>query len=600
MSEDSGKKSHVRDFLRRVSRGLGLVEDIWIDRAVKKPGSDGNFNEANSLSCREISSISSLLKDDLRCIFEDSSFVFRFIAASPGSGKTATIEYFQKLIETDISHANHSVVINFSLNEMLSILENNEFGVKFYSHILVQTFWRLIGSKSSQLSPELIDISNKFLEEVFGRSELAQLTSSSNSPLKFTTTFTDYLNKHRGSLRDFFFYVIDYFSQRCPQASFIYLIDELDALQSRPNYTNDARSIIRDLFNKSANLSKIRLLVYMVGRADDVNSFINEEQDSALYSRVHLSVINLVKFRVDECDQIRKKLEETFAGAYSGFKGYEQARKEIASIALTPGKDYSTLREFCQKIASEFIKIHDKYFLEESFNQFERNARSRLKSESMKMWKDYLGENCTAVGSFKLDHCGHDKWEKIKGKGGYELVVSQTTTVIKNHAVDCYAELWHNEHVVAKAYGEAKNYNLIKEHIDTFHEWLNDFEFYRQSTKTPRNLAFFIAPGCSDLQRRKIELKYITFIEEQKIIESPTIGNDEPNSPVNINTADQTAITKALKGTKIKGNTINKLISDRAKQKYRDLDDFVARMRWSGEVRQRIQTKMDDGSISIL
>ncbi|MCU0516774.1 MAG: hypothetical protein MUC60_07875, partial [Oscillatoria sp. Prado101] len=100
MPEDAGKKRFIKDFLQQVKRGEGFVEDIWIERVVRLPGSEGEGSTASSLSKRPISNITQLLEDDLRHTFDDGYFTFRFVAALMGSGKTSVLAYLQELTKT--------------------------------------------------------------------------------------------------------------------------------------------------------------------------------------------------------------------------------------------------------------------------------------------------------------------------------------------------------------------------------------------------------------------------------------------------------------------------------------------------------------------
>ena len=41
MPEDSGKKKYIKSFLQQVQGGEGFIEDIWIQRDVRLPGTSG-------------------------------------------------------------------------------------------------------------------------------------------------------------------------------------------------------------------------------------------------------------------------------------------------------------------------------------------------------------------------------------------------------------------------------------------------------------------------------------------------------------------------------------------------------------------------------
>ena len=66
MAEDAGKKRFIKDFLQKVRVGEGFIEDIWIERAVKAPGTSGEASTAQSLSGRLVTNITELLEDDLK------------------------------------------------------------------------------------------------------------------------------------------------------------------------------------------------------------------------------------------------------------------------------------------------------------------------------------------------------------------------------------------------------------------------------------------------------------------------------------------------------------------------------------------------------
>ncbi|MEL7039541.1 MAG: hypothetical protein AAFO04_28610, partial [Cyanobacteria bacterium J06592_8] len=109
-------------------------------------------------------------------------------------------------------------------------------------------------------------------------------------------------------------------------------------------------------------------------------------------------------------------------------------------------------------------------------------------------------------------------WSSFLRKSTYKLSESSTTTIIENHAFDFYVELQHNEECVARAFGEAKNYELLSSHLKTFKQWLDDAKFKAfTSNEHPSDLAFMIAPSCPSLLKRKLELANIQFIESDKV-----------------------------------------------------------------------------------
>ncbi|PHM05651.1 hypothetical protein [Nostoc sp. 'Peltigera malacea cyanobiont' DB3992] len=141
MPEDAGKKKFIKDFLQQVKVGQGFIEDIWIERVVRPPGSDGEGSTALSLSMRSISNITQLLEDDLRYSFDEGYFAFRFVAAALGSGKTSLLTYLHELTKTQRNYRSLSLVVRFSLSDLLMVGGDHNFGIKLYCHILAHTFW---------------------------------------------------------------------------------------------------------------------------------------------------------------------------------------------------------------------------------------------------------------------------------------------------------------------------------------------------------------------------------------------------------------------------------------------------------------------------
>lgn len=598
IGEDSGKKHQIRDFLKRVNEGIGFIEDIWVEREVKKPGSEGKFNQARSLSGRPIFNITDLLKDDISHTFDDSLFTFRMIAASPGSGKTTLLEYLCELIESEPRYRNHSIIVKFPFNELLSNAGGESFGVNFYSYILTQTFWVLMRDNTN-LSRKIQESAENFLTRLIGKEKVAHIKLNTDDEMLFTNQFNIFISEVKVNFKKLFFSVIQHILKYESQVSFVYLIDELDSLQSREDYLYDAITIIRDLINETTHIQKLRLIIYIVGVEDDVDSFI--KKDDGLYSRVFDHVINLVAYHKDECEKIKLRIEDRIEGAYFHCKDFNQAWDELKNINLEPNVHYTTLREFCKIYSQIVITIHETYFrfFDEPFNRFESKARELVETEARKKWLQFLGDSLIEEKNFSektVNYLGHNSWRKYKGKGGYSLLISDSTTRIKNHNVDCYVELRHNNDIVAKAYGEAKNYSLIKEHLNTFQEWLNDFGFYGDNLYP--DLAFLIAPGCTELQRRKLKNKNIEFLETEKIIDQlPVIV--EPQivniNTVNINTADKELLIKVLRGTRIQQTTIDKIINNRT---YSDLDDLESKIKnINKSMKAKFQAKIDNNEI---
>ncbi|MGI2905772.1 hypothetical protein [Tolypothrix sp. VBCCA 56010] len=178
----------------------------------------------------------------------------------------------------------------------------------------------------------------------------------------------------------------------------------------------------------------------------------------------------------------------------------------------------------------------------------------------------------------------------------YKLSAVSTTTVLAGHAFDCYVELLHNNNVVARAFGEAKNYELLSGHLQTFEEWLNDVNF-KSSTSDghPPDLAFTIAPSCPSVLQRKLEIKNIQFIKSKKVDPRQT-STSTPNA-VNINTADKASLIAAFKGTRVNQKTIDKLITSRQRKSYINLTSLASDLNFTAAVRQKLQAKIDQGEI---
>ncbi|HEY9695685.1 MAG TPA: hypothetical protein V6D10_00200 [Trichocoleus sp.] len=615
IGEDAGKKDEIRGFLERVSNGLGFIDDIWVERKVKPPESGEKYSTARSLSGKQIDSISDLLRDDIEHTFNHGLFTFRFVAAVPGSGKTAVLNYLRELIEAQSDHREYSVVINFALNELLAESGNDNFGVKFYSYVLTQTFWQLM-RHDNELSASIRSSAEEFLTRMArSKEKVAQIKANNDEEIIFANELNYFLSEIKANFRKFFFALISAISRAEPRASFVYLIDELDALDSHQDYLQDARSVIRDLINEAVNVQKLRLMFYIVGRSDDVQAFITA--DNALHSRVADSVISLVACRLEECDGIRAKIEDRIKEAYSGCKDFNKAWQDLKNIKLEVPHDFNTLREFCRKYAQRVITVHESYFkyFDKSFNKYEGITRQKVESEALKEWASFLGASPVEEKNFdekKSGYLGHNKWKKYRGKGGYTLLLAQTTTSYLNHNLDCYGELRHSNSVVAHVYGEAKNYSLIQEHIDTFGEWLRDFD-YRFHTQSPCDLAYIVASSCSFLQEQKLAKKNIKFIQVEKILDeengaefalqkteeknfpsSFTVNVSTADKAVDINTADKALLIKVFKGTRIRESTINKIYESR---KFKDLDDLFAKISPADSTRQKIQEKFDDGII---
>lgn len=578
MPENAGKKRYIRDFLQQVKSGTGFVDDIRIERVVRLPGSAGEGSTAKSLSGRPISNLTQLLEDDLSRTFDDGYFTFRFVAALVGSGKTSLLTYLHELAKTKPTYQNHSVVVEFQLSD---VPMGNGFKEKLYSHILAHTFYELL--HNSNVLASVKNIAEQVLSDYLDNNQLPQLNATQNL-MPFRNKFKKYIADSVDSLEQFLFYTISKVSAVDPNFSFVYLTDELDALAEFPNEIKETRLLFKQLIRRALGQefgSKIRLLIYLVGTSNNVESFIAE--DSVMESLLGDSVINLNKGYTNEFELIRKKIDERIEGAYKGYQKFAQAWQEIKDIPLNPA---NTLREFCQDYAGAVLEIHEKYFQEAPEQVFEGNSRQLVESQCRQQWTSYLSQR------------------------SYTLSAVSTTTVIARHAFDSYVELLHNGHCVARAFGEAKNYELLSSHLETFNQWLEDANF--KPDGTPGDISFMIAPSCPRLLQRKLELKNIQFIKSDKVISTPTpIPTSIPISiptpiptptpkplPINLNIADKSELTKAFQGTRIKQTTIDKLINDRNTTIYRDIENMAFRLKLTTAVKKKLQTKFDKGEIS--
>lgn len=563
MPEDSGKKRFIKDFLQQVKSGAGFVEDIRIERVVRPPGSQGEGSTARSLSGRQISNITQLLEDDLSHTFDEGYFTFRFVAALVGSGKTSLLTYLQELTKTKPTYQNHSVVVLFQLSD---ISLGSGFLVKLYCHILADTFWELLHNPN--LSTSVRQVAEQILGDFLDSSQVSQLKTASKL-MPFRSKFKKYLVDSVDNFEEFFFYLISEVAAVDPTFSFVYLTDELDALEDFPDEIQETRLLFKELIRRAFQQfkSKIRLLIYLVGTSGNVRSFISG--DSVIESLVGDLVINLNKGYNNEFEMIREKIDERIKGAFKGYKDFAKAWQEIQNIPLNPA---NTLRDFCRYYTSAVLEIHEKYFKEAPEQVFEGDARQLVEAQCRQKWANYLNKKV------------------------YSLSPVSTTTVLAGHAFDCYIELLHNGNHAARAFGEAKNYELLSGHLDTFNQWLEDVNFKPFTSEgTPSDLAFMIAPSCPSLLQRKLELKNIQFIKAEKKDPTPPPPPPLPPTAVNINTATKAELTNTLRGTGFGPQKINQLIN--SNRNYKSLDELQSQVKFTPAVKQKLKEKLDNGHI---
>ncbi|NEP39836.1 MAG: hypothetical protein F6K35_11575 [Okeania sp. SIO2H7] len=586
MPEDAGKKRYIRDFLQNVESGTGSIDDIRIERVIIEPGFEGKGSKARSLSGRNISNITELLEDDLSHTFDDGYFTFRFVAANVGSGKTSLLDNLELLTKTQPSYENHAVVIRFQLNEIIDA--PGKFYNKLYQRMITDTLWQLFHNQN--LVEEARNKADEIIGDFLENTELSALKGVKKI-MPFRLKINKYLLRDFPGLEDLFFNTIKEVSSVDSRFTFVYLIDELDALEKFTDAIIESRLLFKELIRKAYQdfNKKIRLLVYLVGTSGNAQTFIYE--DSVIESLVKKNVINLSSGYTDEFLQIRNKIDDRIKGAYKNYKDFNKAWQEIKDIPLPKG---TNLREFCQTYARAILEIHERYFKEKPEQVFEGNARELVKAECNKQWASFLKQKA------------------------YKLSSVSTTTVIKDRAFDAYAELLHNDRPVARAFGEAKNYELLSSHLDTFSQWLKDVDFQsRSDDKKPPDLAFIIAPSCLSLLQRKLDLQKIQFIPADKITNpapSPTPNPEvistsvpTPKPPpektltqttaVNINKASKGGLVNAFKGSGVKRKTIDKLIELRNNQPCKNLDDLIAYLKTTENVKKKLQKKLDNNEI---
>lgn len=576
MPEDSGKKRYIKSFLQQVKSGTGFIEDIRIERIIRSLASDAKGSvAANSISGRQVLNVTQLLEDDLRHTFDDGFFIFRFIGALVGSGKTSLLTYLNELTKTKSTFLNHSIVVQFQLSD---IPLGPNFGVKFYCHILADTFWQLLHNQNLSNSAKVV--AEKILNDYLESHEVSQLKTTM-ALMPFRSKFKKYITESVDGFEQFFFNMISEVSQVDPRFSFVYLVDELDALADFNLEIQETRLVLKQLVRAAYQVfkSKIRLLIYVVGTSFNLRAFIKE--DPVIQSLVGDYTINLDIGSSDEFELIKEKINNRIKGAYSGYKNFNQAWEEINNISIDTSKS-NTFREFCKSYGSAILEIHEKYFHEAPEQVFEGDARNLVEAECRKRWASFLSQTV------------------------YSLSNVSTTTVIAGHAFDCYVELLHNGKVVARAFGEAKNYEMLSSHFTTFTQWLDDVNFKPFSHDgIPSDLAFVIAPSCPPLLQRKLELKNIHFLKSDKIETTivairdtepkPNINtNTDTKIPININSASRNELTAAFKGTGVKQATIEKVIKHRP---YTNLDNMASNLKFTPKVRAKLQDKLDKQEI---
>ncbi|MEB3343664.1 hypothetical protein [Okeania sp.] len=630
MPEDSGKKRVIKDFLQRIKEGEGFIEDIWIERDIRPLGKNDILSDnrslcsANSLSTRAVSNITELLQDDIRHTFEEGYFTARFVTAVLGSGKTSLLTYLEQLIINKPDDQKNYVVIRFGFDYLSAtpISSNYSFEVKFYCYILSKTFWELTRNQESLARDEAIEFlkdydADKALLDKLNRKKIARDSLEGSFSMFFVSLGVD--------LGKLFLNLISRINQVSAGFSFAYLIDELDSLKTSGNEIENTQLMLKGLIKRIPDeyKSKIPLLIYLVGTRNRVSQII--EGNSVLKSLIAKNLISISMGLEKEHQIIRQKIDERFRGAYQGYKDFNVAWQEVQNIPLkSPIEPAKNLRAFCQYYGGEVLRVNEKYFAEMSEQKFEGDARGLVEAKCREKWGKFLKQKAYTLLTF-------DTTNSIPGK-----------KTGKNHALDCYVELRHNGTQVARGFGEAKNYELLSSHLQIFSDWLDDFEFNPYPLdNTPPDLAFMIAPSCPSLLAKKLKSKNIEFIEADKELSPPTnklspppemninisgqeksqlilptptskpeintnISGEKETPPptsilsktgININTANESELRTAFRGSGVKKTTIQKLIKNRESNHYKDLAHLVSDMRFTNNVKAKLQEKLDKREI---
>ncbi|WP_051469941.1 toll/interleukin-1 receptor domain-containing protein [Fischerella sp. PCC 9605] len=585
MLEDSGNTIFIEEFLLQVIRGESFIEDILIERDVKRPGTGSHesteVTEAQSLSRNPISNVTELLEDDLRHSFDKRFFTFRFVAAIAGSGKTTLLQYLEKRIAFRDDYLTRSLVFRFDLPRILSISNSQSVRNKFYFYLLANTFQKALDNQEIKVVAEHI------LRELLGDEVAAELLRKTTTEIGFRSKFIRCFSESGIEAEEIFFYIIEQILKCKQNYTFVYLIDELDdVLRENTTYDQSIRSVFRSLINKAYQdyQQKIPLIIYLAGTSDIARKFLVE--DLAFESRVRDSVIRLVPGRIEEFNRIKDKIIKRVKDAYQGQTNFEQANREIENIQLHYSDSNKILRNFCKEYAGRVLEICKQYLIEASENAFNGTIRSfteLVKSECERQWKDYLGR--------------------------YELKVDSNIIKAKNFSFGCYATLEENGNIVARAYGGARNYELLKLYVDNFIHQL-DVENYKpiSSNIKPHDIAFIIAPACSLYLNKILENKKIVWVnpsnkEKNNTGETLNTKDNSTNETlsicIDINIIDmdeKEKLSEAFKGTGIGDKIIEEIIRNRP---YKNLDDLASRkIRFLGSTRiQEIKKKIDNDQL---
>lgn len=564
MPEDAGKKKNIQNFLMSISSGEGFIEDIWIERNIRSPKSLGEGSTAISLSGRKINNITELLEDDLKHSFHGGFFTFRIITAMKGSGKTSLLVYLDELIKANSNYQNKFIISGFPITDILNLGGDFPFNIKFYCYILADIFWNLLHKAECLVQERAKNILGEYLNP----DDVNRLVAAKK--LQFLrSNFIKLFSSTPINLLEFLFDTFDGILRVAPHHVFVCLIDELDGLENQSKERQQTLVVIRSLLKgvRARFKSEIRLFVYLVGTNENVKDLFRD--DPVIESLVSQNVVNLNTGYQSEFEMIKSKINNRIKGAFKGYKDFNVAWLEIEQISL---KSDLTLRGFCQEYSRAILEIYEKYFKEAPEQNFEGKARDLVAAQSRQHWEKFLTQK------------------------SYTLSEVSTTTILEKHAFDCYVELLHNRVAVGRCFGEAKNYELLSSHLDTFSQWLQDVGFRGSASDSMYDLAFMIAPSCPTLLQRKLELQNIHFIQSDKVIIPPITVKDnsstnqviQPNLLVDLNTSSDEAVRSAFKGMRIQTKIINDIVKHRP---FRDIDDLGRQIKITNATKDKLKSK---------
>jgi hypothetical protein len=587
MSEFPCDINFIESFLRKVGSGRDFSEDIWIERDVKRPGEGAEGTKANSYSGKtigkQINNLTELLEDDLDYSFNKGRFVFRFITAIAGSGKSTLLRYLEELINLEQDICQHAILVHFQLQSKLKSPNNAQgFRNNFYGYILAETLWQVLRNQEIKIVAEYV------LTELLGNDLFIKLDEARDFEIGFLKKFNTFISTIDIDLEDVFLSVIRQVSEINSKYTFVYLIDELDdALRENEAQVQQIRSTFKLLVNNISRKydDKIRLLIYIAGTSDLLRDFIIS--DPAIERRFSYYSIALGSGLIDEFSRIKKKIDKRIEGAYKGCEGFEKAHEQIQLIdnkLKYPG-NLRVLGNYCRDYALSVREIYEEYFNDKSEKHFEGNTKQLsdfVESVCEKNWKNYLNS-----------------------KSGYRLSMEKVPTNSDEHTFRCYAKLFRNEKIVARAYGGVRNYEVLSGYTDYFIRCLDQSDFKETaSNEDAPNIAFIISPECSKLLKKRLAINNIQFISssegstEESILKHFNGSNKEiieNKIPIDINMANEKALLGIFDKTNINKGLINKIIEH---QPYTDVDDLAVKVKGIGASRKHtIQQKFERNEI---